>query len=210
MNPLEEQGRLIGKATRVVMTRRSLVTRSALAAAALGLVAACGDSSSSNTPAGTSSAATSAPTTSTGAGAASPASTAAAATTTTGATPAATSATASGTPAPTGQKFNVVPAQHKGGQMVEGTFADAKTLNPVLESDTSSGEVISLIFNGLVLVDPSTVQPAADLATKWDISSDGLTYTFTLGDGIKFQDGQALSSDDVKFTYDLLMNKATN
>ncbi|HEU5423648.1 MAG TPA: ABC transporter substrate-binding protein [Nitrolancea sp.] len=94
--------------------------------------------------------------------------------------------------------------------MVEGTFADAKTLNPVLESDTSSGEVISLIFNGLVLVDPSTVQPAADLATKWDISSDGLTYTFTLGDGIKFQDGQALSSDDVKFTYDLLMNKATN
>lgn len=209
MNPLEERGRLIGKASRVVLTRRSLVTRSALAAAALGLTAACGGSSSSNTPAGTSAAGTSAPTTSSGAGAASPAGTAGA-TTTTVATPSAASPVASGSPAPGGQKLNVEPAQHKGGQLIEGTFADAKTLNSVLESDTSSGRVIDLMFNGLVLVDPTTVQPAADLATKWDISGDGLTYTFTLGDGINFQDGQALSSADVKLTYDLLMNKATN
>lgn len=39
------------------------------------------------------------------------------------------------------------------------------------------------------------------LAQKWDISSDGLVYTFTLQDGVKWQDGQPLTADDVVFSY---------
>src|ERR1700759_4514724 len=57
------------------------------------------------------------------------------------------------------------------------------------------------IYNGLTRIDKDgAVQP--DLATSWDISPDGLPYTFHLKTGIKFNDGTAFSADDVKWTLD--------
>jgi peptide/nickel transport system substrate-binding protein len=57
------------------------------------------------------------------------------------------------------------------------------------------------IFNGLTKIDKDGVtQP--DLATSWDISADGLNYTFHLKTGIKFSDGTPFSADDVKRTLD--------
>ena len=44
------------------------------------------------------------------------------------------------------------------------------------------------------------------LAESWDISDDGLTYTFHLREGVTWQDGEAFDADDVMFTYDLFMN----
>ncbi len=192
------------------MTRRSLVRRAAimgLSAPAIGaLLAACG--SSSNTPAATT-AATTASTTqaTTAAGGASPAATTAA---TTASAATATTASASPTTASTGSQFAIEPAKHKGGQVVEGTFADAKTVCSILSTDTSSNECINMMFNAVMRVDPSNASPIGDLATKFDISSDGITYTFNLRDGVNWQDGQAFSAQDVKFTYDLAMNPKTN
>ncbi len=104
----------------------------------------------------------------------------------------------------------IEPAKNKGGQVIEGTFADAKTVNSILSTDTSSNEVISLMFNSVMMVDPSNVAPKGELASKFDVSSDGITYTFTLRDGVKWHDGQTFSAQDVKFTYDLAMNPKTN
>jgi peptide/nickel transport system substrate-binding protein len=57
------------------------------------------------------------------------------------------------------------------------------------------------IYNGLTRIDKDgAVQP--DLATSWDISPDGLTYTFHLKTGVKFSDGTPFSADDVKWTLD--------
>jgi peptide/nickel transport system substrate-binding protein len=57
------------------------------------------------------------------------------------------------------------------------------------------------IYNGLTRIDKDgAVQP--DLATSWDISPDGLTYTFHLKTGVKFNDGTPFSADDVKWTLD--------
>ncbi|RYE09969.1 MAG: ABC transporter substrate-binding protein [Hyphomicrobiales bacterium] len=57
------------------------------------------------------------------------------------------------------------------------------------------------IFNGLTRIDKDgAVQP--DLATSWDISEDGLTYTFHLKTGITFSDGTPFTADDVKWTLD--------
>ncbi len=57
------------------------------------------------------------------------------------------------------------------------------------------------IYNGLTRIDKDgAVQP--DLATSWDISADGLTYTFHLKTGITFSDGTPFSADDVKWTLD--------
>ena len=45
-----------------------------------------------------------------------------------------------------------------------------------------------------------------DLAKSWTVSPDGLTYTFTLFEGVKFHDGSALTSADVKASYDRIAN----
>ena len=57
------------------------------------------------------------------------------------------------------------------------------------------------IFEGLTRID-QTGSVLPDLAKSWDISADGLTYTFHLHDGVKFHDGTPLTADDVKFTLD--------
>ena len=57
------------------------------------------------------------------------------------------------------------------------------------------------IFEGLTKIDKTgAVQPL--LAKSWDISADGLTYTFHLQEGVKFQDGTPFTADDVKYSLD--------
>ncbi|MFL5803941.1 MAG: ABC transporter substrate-binding protein [Roseiflexaceae bacterium] len=94
----------------------------------------------------------------------------------------------------------------KGGTIIEGSTLDVRILNPILTSDTASSRVINLIFDGLVNVDPDTLDPIPNLATKWEAAPDGKSYTFTLKQGVKWHDGQPFTADDVKLTYDLLMD----
>ncbi|SFL63166.1 ABC transporter substrate-binding protein [Shimia aestuarii] len=57
------------------------------------------------------------------------------------------------------------------------------------------------IFEGLTrFMDDGSIVPA--LAKSWDISEDGLTYTFMLNDGVTFHDGTTLDAEDVKFSLD--------
>lgn len=86
---------------------------------------------------------------------------------------------------------------------------DAETFNPILSTNTTSSRVGQLIFNGLVRLDNELVpQPA--LAESWEVSEDGLTYTFHLHSGVKFHDGSDCTSADVKYTYDEIMNEDNN
>src|SRR5256884_5234219 len=91
----------------------------------------------------------------------------------------------------------------KGGHVVEGNFSDIRTLNSMLSSDTASNQVIGLMFDGLLNQKKNgDLIPA--LASKLpDTSSDGLTYTFKLRSNLKFSDGHPLTSEDVKFTYQI-------
>ncbi|MDP3064574.1 MAG: ABC transporter substrate-binding protein [Chloroflexota bacterium] len=59
------------------------------------------------------------------------------------------------------------------------------------------------MYDGLLRRDPrkSDAPVIPDLASKWDVSADALTYTFYLRKGVKFHDGAELTSDDVKATY---------
>ena len=59
----------------------------------------------------------------------------------------------------------------------------------------------SNVFEGLTrfMADGSVV---AGLAKSWDISDDGLTYTFMLNEGVMFHDGTDMNADDVKFSLD--------
>jgi peptide/nickel transport system substrate-binding protein len=82
-------------------------------------------------------------------------------------------------------------------------------LNPLLVSDIPSSEVTGLMFDGLVDVDPDSLDAIPNLATAWTVSPDSKTYTFTLKDGVKWHDGQPFTAADVKFSYDLYMTPET-
>ncbi len=64
------------------------------------------------------------------------------------------------------------------------------------------------------LIEAETTNPGqsalvAGLTEKWEVSEDGLTYTFHLRQGVKFHDGADLTADDVVYTFDRMLNPAT-
>jgi peptide/nickel transport system substrate-binding protein len=73
--------------------------------------------------------------------------------------------------------------------------------NPLLAPDLGSVMINKVLFPGLVRPDES-LRPAPDLATAWQQSPDGLSYTFTLRAGVRWHDGAPFTSRDVKFTFD--------
>jgi len=82
-----------------------------------------------------------------------------------------------------------------------------RTIDPIGSPsvDAASERVRTLIFNTLVKKNEK-FDYTGELASDIKRSDDGLTYTFTLQDGVKFHDGRALSSVDVKYTLDLLFS----
>jgi len=82
---------------------------------------------------------------------------------------------------------------------------DISTLNIALATDGNSLNVIEFLTPGLFRANPDTAQPESRLAT-WTVSDDGLTYTFTLKDGVKWSDGTPIIAKDIKFTYDAIMS----
>src|SRR5262245_49333903 len=82
-----------------------------------------------------------------------------------------------------------------------------RTIDPIGSPsvDTASERVRTLIFNSLVKKDEK-FDYVGELASDIKRSDDGMTFTFTLRDGVKFHDGRALSSADAKYTLDLVFS----
>ncbi len=86
--------------------------------------------------------------------------------------------------------------------------ADLGSLDPAVESDAPSSAAVGLAFVGLVSLDNNmNIQP--ELAQSWDTSADGLTWTFHLRPGLKFSNGDPLTSKDVAYTFDRALEPAT-
>jgi peptide/nickel transport system substrate-binding protein len=65
--------------------------------------------------------------------------------------------------------------------------------------------VTRVLFNGLTKWGKES-RWVGDLAESWEVSADGLTWTFKLRRGVKWHDGRDFTADDVKFTYDIVLN----
>ncbi len=83
------------------------------------------------------------------------------------------------------------------------------TLDPAAATSADEFLVLRNVGEGLVTYDPKTLAPVPALATSWDISSDGLVYTFHLRDGVTFSDGSTFDANDVKYSFDRLANATT-
>jgi len=84
-----------------------------------------------------------------------------------------------------------------------GYEADATNLDPRMATDLSSGMINELLYEGLVMWDEDmAIQPW--VAEDYELTED--TFTFYLREGVKFHDGEQLTSEDVKYTFDTMMD----
>jgi peptide/nickel transport system substrate-binding protein len=97
-------------------------------------------------------------------------------------------------------------AATEGGTLVFGTASDPVVLDGALVSDGESLRVIDQIYETLVSLKPGTTELEPGLAKSWEISDDGLTYTFELQDDVKFHDGEAFNAEAVCTNFDRWYN----
>jgi peptide/nickel transport system substrate-binding protein len=90
-----------------------------------------------------------------------------------------------------------------GGQIVLSGSSDPLTLNPAFTPVSTTIYYSQFLFDGLTRPDDN-LRPIPSLAESWDISPDGLNYTFKLRKGVKFHDGKELTAADVKYTWELI------
>lgn len=86
-----------------------------------------------------------------------------------------------------------------GGTLTEGVVGSPRFVNPLLASSDIDKDLTKLVYSGLLKEDPSG-KIVTDLAEKYEISDDGLSYTVTLKNDLYFHDGFKLTIDDVIFT----------
>ncbi|MBT5934067.1 ABC transporter substrate-binding protein [Sulfurimonas sp.] len=85
------------------------------------------------------------------------------------------------------------------------TSTNPSRLNPILATDSSSSEIASFLFNGLVKFDKDSKEIVGDLADKFYFVDDK-TLIFELRKNVKWHDGKGLSAKDVLFTYETLIS----
>lgn len=96
-------------------------------------------------------------------------------------------------------KSMMVSVPYHGGTISVGIIGTPRFINPVLANSPADLDMVALIYSGLMRKN-SDGSLSPDLAQKYEMSKDGLSYTFTLKDKIYFQDGKPVTANDVVFT----------
>lgn len=99
--------------------------------------------------------------------------------------------------------LQLVPAS--GGIYREGMIGSFTSANPLFAVNDVDSSVARLVFSGLFKLSPEGVLEP-DLATGYEINSEGDTYTVHLKNDVKWQDGQPFTAQDVVFTYERIKN----
>ena len=92
----------------------------------------------------------------------------------------------------------------KGGTLVFASPIEPGSMDPRLQNDTAAFRINELVYNGLTTIDQN-LEPQPDLAEKIE-QPDPTTWVFTLRKGVKFHDGSELTAEDVKATFDTMLN----
>ena len=82
------------------------------------------------------------------------------------------------------------------------------TLDPAISSEMTSHTYIMQIFSGLVRLGDEA-KPVSDIAESWQKSDDGKSYTFYLRKGVKFQDGNEVTAQEFKYSWERACNPET-
>src|SRR5882724_9916541 len=97
----------------------------------------------------------------------------------------------------------------QGGAMTVTFKDDISTLDPAIGYDWKNWSMIKSVFDGLLDYKPGTAEIIPDLAESYEVSPDGLTYTFKLKHGVKFHNGREMKAADVKYSLERTCNPDT-
>jgi peptide/nickel transport system substrate-binding protein len=99
-------------------------------------------------------------------------------------------------------------AQTPPGILVVGQIAEPQSLDPATVTAANDFRILVNVFEGLVGYAPGTLDIVPELAESWEISEDGLQYTFKLREGVTFHDGTPFNAEAVKFTFDRMLDES--
>jgi peptide/nickel transport system substrate-binding protein len=113
------------------------------------------------------------------------------------------------TPTPAGGLSAQAAPVSSGGTLNLTLNSDPDSLNPILANTGVAAAVNRLLFPTLLGRNPYTGQLGGDnaLAQSWEVSPDGLTYTFALRPNVTWSDGDPVDAADFKFTYDAILSE---
>jgi peptide/nickel transport system substrate-binding protein len=95
----------------------------------------------------------------------------------------------------------------QGGVYKAASTSDAVTLHPYKATDTGSRAYINYLYaGGMTKYDPNTLEPQPNMAERWEVSADKLTYNWYLRKDVKWSDGKPLTSDDWLWTFQQVAN----
>jgi peptide/nickel transport system substrate-binding protein len=93
-------------------------------------------------------------------------------------------------------------------RLITAVLGEPKTFNYLLTQESTSSDVLTWLYEGLITTDPTTNEILPALAESWEVSKDGKTITYVLKENLKWSDGEPLTVDDVAFTFnDLILNE---
>ena len=97
----------------------------------------------------------------------------------------------------------------KGGDIVVTYKDDITTLDPAIGYDWVNWSMIKSLYSRLMDYEPGTANLVPSLAESFDVTADGLTYTFKLRPGVKFSNGRTVVASDVKYSIERAVNPKT-
>jgi ABC-type transport system substrate-binding protein len=100
-------------------------------------------------------------------------------------------------------------AQSPGASIVVTYKDDIATLDPQIGYDWQNWSMIKSVFSRLMDYKPGTSELVPSLAESFEVSPDGLTYTFKLRKGVKFSNGREVVASDVKYSIERAVNPKT-
>jgi oligopeptide transport system substrate-binding protein len=86
---------------------------------------------------------------------------------------------------------------------------EPESLDPAIVTGISEMRITKAIFEGLLRLDPKTVEPIPGLAERWLISADGISYTFYLRTNAVWSTGEPITSQDVLYSWRRTLDPAT-
>jgi oligopeptide transport system substrate-binding protein len=105
--------------------------------------------------------------------------------------------------------LSLLPRAHiERADFVLGNGSEVSTLDPATVSGQAEGRVAMALFEGLTVKDPATLAPLPGVAERWEISEDGLTYTFHLREA-RWSNGDALTSEGFLWSWRRLLEPET-
>ncbi len=89
-----------------------------------------------------------------------------------------------------------------------GNYAEPADLDPQSVSGVPEFHILKALFEGLVMADPKDLHPIPGVAESWEVSPDGLVYTFHLRADAKWSDGEPVTAEDFVQSFERILNPA--